>query len=57
LGEAGRPSRFCLVVDNDFRDALPSPAMPIGSIRPDANIFERCICRETTPRNCLTEIG
>jgi putative SOS response-associated peptidase YedK len=40
LAEADCPSRLCLVADNDFRDALPSPAMPIGLIRSDANNSE-----------------
>ena len=57
LAEAGRPSRLCLVADNDLGEACLLSDMPIGLIRSDADVPERRICRETTPRNCSTEIG
>jgi hypothetical protein len=57
LAEAGCPARLCLVADNDLRVTWLLSAKPAGSIRPDANISTWRICRETTPRNCSTEIG
>ncbi len=57
LAEASCLSRLCLVADNDLLVAWLLSAKPIGSIRSDADISEWRICRETTPRNCSTEIG
>ena len=57
LAEAGCLSRLDFVADNDLRVALLLSTKPICSIRSNADISERRICRETTPRNCSTEIG
>ncbi|HEY5130522.1 MAG TPA: hypothetical protein VIJ35_25085, partial [Bradyrhizobium sp.] len=47
MAEAGRPSRLCLVADNDLGEACLLSDMPIGLIRSDADVPERRICRET----------